>query len=153
MRNKVLVILTTIVAISLCSCINMSPTQPPAPPPEYHELSFDLTLSEGQEYDVYSFPVYLRNNQTLHLSFFVEEGDHIWFGFTCPSGKSLGIVHGSDSDFALQEACCSRLLGGTMVFKPSEYGCGGGYYQMRPHLGPPSSKARVKVEYWIENPK
>ena len=151
MNKMVLVILTTLLPIGLCSCVNTVPTQPPSPP-EYRELSFDLALSEGQEYDMYTFPIYIRSNQTLHLSFFVEQGDPIWFGFATPSGKPMGIVTSGDG-FGLQEACCSQLLGGTMVFKPAEYGCGKGYYQMRPHMIAPSSKARVKVEYWIENPQ
>ncbi len=153
MRNKVLVILTTIAVISLCSCISMSPTQPPAPPPEYHELSFDLTVSEGQKYDMYSFPVYLRNNQTLHLSFFVEEGDHIWFAFYSPSGKAFGITEGGPGNLYISDSgSCAALFGASVVFQPSRYGTGEGYYRMVPNISGPG-QAKVKVEYWIENPK
>lgn len=125
-------------------------TTPPAAP-EYHALTFDLFVPEGQQpyHDDYSFPIYIRDDQTLHLTFTVEQGDDIWFGFSTPSGKYIG-VNQYDGGFGFVEGICARLKGGMVVFKPSEHGWGEGYYSMNPHLSIPG-KVRVEVEYWLED--
>jgi hypothetical protein len=132
------------------------PTPFPTPKPttslstKYKEVSFTLSVPKGEEYDEYSFPIYLKNNQTLHLSWTVEQGDEIWFGFLTPSGKYIGL---KDKGI-LEEGSCSQLGAATIIFKPSEYDWGEGYYEMKPHIstgGGHLTQAQVAINYWIDD--
>jgi hypothetical protein len=136
-----------------------SPTPAPAPiptptPANYQELSFTLQIPDGNDWDGYDFPIYLGKDETLHLSFWLEEGSGIWFGLFTPSGKYFGLTE----DGYLSEGSCSWLAWGTIIFKPLQYGCEEGYYLMEPHIISGVSeyseggKARVLVRYWIEAP-
>jgi hypothetical protein len=115
--------------------------------PEYHELSFELYVPEGEEYDEYSFPIYLKNDQTLHFSWTVEQGDKIYFMFLTPDGKAFGVS--SDGKFIEGSGMYSEM--GIAIFSPSEHGSGEGYYEMKPHLWSEGRRAEVTVRYWIEN--
>lgn len=132
-----------------------TPAQIPTPtPPGYKELSFTLQIPEGNDWDGYDFPIYLGKDETLHLSFWLEEGSGIWFAIFTPSGKYFGLTNGG----YLTEGSCSWLASGTIIFKPMQYGCDEGYYLMDPHIISGAreyyegGKARVQVRYWIESP-
>ncbi len=121
---------------------------PVKPAPEYHELSFELYVPEGEDYDEYSFPIYLRNDQALHFTWTVEQGDKIWFGFLTPDSKYFGVS--SDGQFLEGSGINSKM--GIAIFRPSEHGTGEGYYQMKPHLSFEGGQSQVTVQYWIESP-
>lgn len=168
--NKValiLVILIVAMTVGLGGCINFYPpktttpttttpttTTPAATSATTSLTDLNFTLSVPQEtwpekdYDVYSFNIYLRNNQTLHLLCEITQGyQSIWFSFITPSGESIGVKR----DGGFQNDICERLEGGCLiVFKPSQYDWGEGYYTMRPHMSQPG-EAEVKVQYWVED--
>jgi hypothetical protein len=111
--------------------------------PQYYTLSFTLEADSN-----YSFPIYLQNEQTLHFTWWTEQGIEIWFGFTTPSGKFIGFYeNGSFANSSLEEDFRSLLEGGVTVFSPSQYGWGEGYYEMVASAF--SQQAEVQVQYWI----
>ncbi|HEY55093.1 MAG TPA: hypothetical protein G4N91_02280 [Dehalococcoidia bacterium] len=113
--------------------------------PQYYTLSFTLEADSD-----YSFPIYLQNEQTLHFTWWTEQGIEIWFGFTTPSGKFIGFYEiGSFANGSLEEDFRSLLEGGITVFSPSQYGWGEGYYEMLASSF--SQQAEVQVQYWIED--
>lgn len=99
----------------------------------------------------YMFPIYLNNKQTLHLTWFVKEGERVWFHILTPSGKSLGFYE--DGQFAngtLHEDVCQGFTEGKTIFSPSDYKWGEGYYEM--YITADSGFAsEVEVNYWIED--
>jgi len=147
-----------------------SPT-PPAPPapPEYHTLTFELA-KEGERY-IYSFPIYVRNNQTLHYTWRIVEGEFAYCGFQTPKGSYFCFHSGGDvasPGWATGVTItCGPSLGGTIEicpFKMKEYtydscvsggSCekvtmawGEGYYLFDVHG---YVKTKIKVDYWIED--
>ncbi len=119
--------------------------------PEYYELSATLEVSPGEEYDEDSFNVYIQNQQTLHLTWTVEEGDEIYFSFLTPSNKYIGVRNGGES---FVEGYSFASSEGNIAFRPLDYGWGEGYYEMKPHLstdGTHASQATATIRYWIED--
>jgi hypothetical protein len=119
--------------------------------PEYFELTFELEVPVGEEYNEYSFPIYIRNKQTLHLTWSVDQGDEILFIFLTPSNKYIGVRDGGAS---FVEGHAFPSYEGNISFRPLDYAWGEGYYEMKPHLATDSthaSRAKVKVRYWIED--
>jgi hypothetical protein len=126
-----------------------TPTPTPAPTlPQYH--SFTFTVKYGE---LYTFNVYLQNNQTLHLLWKVEtsERDALVHILT-PSGKVLGFYrNGQFANDTLEEMSCQALEGGVTQFSPSDYAWGEGYYVITAehiYIG----LVTISVEYWIEAP-
>lgn len=149
-------ILAMVVVLSGCVTTNPPASEPPLPqqptsepssPPEYHTLTFTLQ-GEGD----YSFPVYLCNNETLHLIWRIEGGQgSVWFHILTPSGVSLGFYdnEGQYANGTLMEGFCRGMTGGMTQFSPSDYNWGEGYYTMLVNDGG-REPVTVIVEYWIE---
>lgn len=119
--------------------------------PEYFELTPTLEVPPGEDYDEASFSVYLENEQTLHLTWTVEQGDEIYFAFLTPSNKYIGVRNGGES---FVEGYAFASDEGNIAFSPLDYGWGAGYYEMKPHLstdGTSASQSRVNIRYWIED--
>ena len=126
------------------------PAPAPTPTPQLNELSFSLSVEPPQEYDEYTMPIYIRSHQTLHLNWRITKGgDSLWIAVTTPSGKVIGMR--ADGGFN-NYATCERLIGmGNIIFTPSEYDWGEGYYLFRPHIGKGDAATTVEVLYWIED--
>jgi len=159
-KSRILALLTSLsllVAVGGCITVNppavtyipaVTPTGTPlAPTPAYQSLSFTIPAKGN-----YSFPIYLRNNETLHLMWRVEGSeDKVWFHIITPSGKSLGFYEddGHYANGTLEEGFCRGMKEGITQFKPSDYKWGEGYYTMYPTNGA-AQAVTLRVEYWIE---
>lgn len=172
--NKAIIIIVGLIlalALGLGGCFTIStptptptPVPTPKPIPEYHTLSFTL-----QEEEEYSFPIYLRNNETLHLIWTAQDTKAVpsspgvpplrvqgmdvtvWFGIITPCGEVYGFYDhkGQYANGTLEARAARPMSQGTTRFSPSDYDWGEGYYIMSANkhdLWP----VTVKVEYWIE---
>ena len=146
--------LASMLVLSGCVTINEPPPSQTAPTPEspvltpdYHTLSFTLE-GDGE----YSFPIYLRNNEILHLMWRVENSEYgVWFHILTPSGKPLGFYdnEGQYANNTLMEGFTRQMQAGVTQFSPSDYNWGEGYYRMDV-ASASSTPVTVQVEYWIE---
>ena len=112
---------------------------------QYETVTFSIE-ADGE----YMFTIYLNNEQTLHLNWFVTEGERVWFHILTPSGTNLGFYE--DGQFAgrtLQEDVCQGFTEGRTIFSPSEYGWGEGYYEMY-ITADTGFASEVQVNYWVE---
>lgn len=120
-------------------------------PPEYHVLSFTIAVDEQ-----YSFPIYVRNEETLHLFVRVESplDGTLRLDILTPSGMtvhSYGIwspgeyANGTLCDYASQP-----FSEYTTAFSPSDYDWGQGYYRMTIRHDFPDVPVTGRVDYWIE---
>ena len=142
----------------LAGCTTASPAAASPGAPKYHEFSFTLRIPQDPR--IYSigqvvsdFPIYLTEDQTLHLHFWQEEeGNGIWFSFVTPGGEHVGLTASGH----LSECSCCQLVRGSIVFSPSQYGWGEGYYLMEPHINvcdreyAKGAEAHIELRYWIE---
>ncbi len=127
-----------------------SPSSVPSPEPEqeYRTLTFDLDEDNPE----YTFPIYLRNDETLHLYWWVEsKGNRAWFHIFTPSGKVLGFYddEGAFANNTLAEGFTREMTEGVTQFSPSDYDWGEGYYTMHV-IGSGQEPVMVRVEWWIE---
>jgi hypothetical protein len=140
-------ILALLLGLSSCTTISPTPTTQPTTTPQYHTVLHTIEPSQD-----YSFPVYLHNDETLHLIWIVEGSEgKIWFHIITPSGKNIGFYEneGQFANHTLAEGFCRGMEGGVTQFKPSEYNWGEGYYTiLLTHYF--TQAVTVKVEYWIE---
>ncbi len=116
-------------------------------PSEYHVASFAIE-PDGH----YEFSIYVREEETLFLSWQVKEGEAVWFHIITPLGKSLGFYEYQPGNLAhgtLSDGLCQAFKGGMTVFSPSESDWGEGYYKVDVNSRP-SSPAKVEVWYRIE---
>ena len=102
------------------------------------------------------FPIYLKNDQTLHLLWFVDNvynGPKVWFHIITPSGISLGFYKdGKYANNTLEPGFCQGFTGGRTIFSPSEYGWGEGYYQLSLNTASQTDEVvDVEVQYWVED--
>jgi hypothetical protein len=134
----------------------LSPSQPLSHSiPQYQALTIDMLANFQHPNDFYSFPIYLKDNQRLHLTFSVTQGEPAFF-FVIPSGKNIRLnTSGKLVETNLHDGEFIQL--GNVIFKPSDYGWGQGYYEMTFAISDigqnknGENKAQVKVEYWIED--
>ena len=160
-------ILALALAVGLVGCIPINPapavtpsptpapTLEPAPStPTLTQLSFTLSLEPEKDYDEYTIPIYIKPYQTLHLKWHITEGgDFLWIAFETPNGKAIGMrADGGFNDYWPQPPACELLSGGgNIIFSPSEFDWGEGYYYFFPHLttGTTTKDVTVEVFYWI----
>jgi len=113
-------------------------------------MQYKIVSSTLEGNGEYMFPIYLRNDQTLNISWFVKEGEKVWFHIFTPSDKNLGFYeNGQYANGTLSEGFCQGFTEGRTKFSPSEYGWGEGYYQMFVTSNY-TSYSRVEVQYWID---
>jgi len=149
MRNLILLLLSIGVILTTACAPEPGPTSPiittPEPTPKYETVSFVLK-GNGE----YMFAIHLKKDQILHLTWFVKEGDRVWFHILTPSGNNLGFhENGQYANGTLSEDSCQGFKEGITIFSPSEYGWGEGYYQIFVTSYSPSP-SEVEVQYWIE---
>lgn len=121
-------------------------TSAPTQKPDYETVTFTLE-PDGD----HMFPVYLKSDQTLYLTWFVKEGERVWFYILTPSNINLGFYeNGQYANGTLTKDACQGFTEGRTVFSPSEYGWGEGYYEMFvTSYG--TIPTEVVVNYWIED--
>lgn len=122
-----------------------TPPQTPSEAPKYVTLPFTV-----EAYSDYVFPIYLGNDQTLHLSWRVTEGSKVWFHIVTPSGALLGFCNnGQFANDTLTEDRCEGFMEGRTTLSPSQYSWGEGHYEMivSSHYSDPSE---LEMRYWIE---
>jgi hypothetical protein len=114
--------------------------------PDYETITFTLEPDSD-----YMFSIYVKSGQTLYLTWFVKEGDNVWFNILTPSKISLGFYeNGQYADGTLSKDSCQGFTEGRTVFSPSEYGWGEGYYEMLvTSYG--TILSEVVVNYWLED--
>lgn len=158
MGKKLIIILTVLLfllTLSGCFEINPPPAQstpssiaPSKPEPQYHTVTFDLDEDNSE----YTFPIYLHNNETLHMYWWVEGSESdVWFHIFTPSGQVFGFYdnEGNFANSTLAEGFTRGMTEGITQFSPSDYGWGEGYYTMSVNDGR-SGLITVRVEWWIE---
>jgi len=146
--KAVIVALLLILSLVAGGCVVADPT--PAQTPEYHNALFVV----GK--DDWSPPIYLRNNEILHLMWRVEGSqDEVWFDIITPSGKTLGFYEadGQYADGTLEDGFCRGMTSGMTQFSPSDYGWGEGYYIPDITAYGSEEPITVRIEYWIEAEK
>jgi len=143
--------------ITLSGCIEINPppvqsTPSSIPSPEPEQEYLTLTFDLDEDNPEYTFPIYLRNDETLHLYWWVEgrEGG-VWFHILTPSGQSLGFYdnEGNFANNTLAEGFTREMTEGATQFSPSDYDWGEGYYTMQVNDGV-QGLITVRVEWWIE---
>lgn len=141
------------------------PPTPPAPPPQpvshsipqHQPLTIEMLANFQRPEDIHLFPIYLKNSQRLHFTFSVIQGQPGFF-FAIPGGKNIRLnASGKLVETNLHDGEFIQL--GNVIFKPSDYGWGEGYYEMtfgisdigQNYIENGENKAQVEVEYWIED--
>ena len=125
----------------------VTPTTQVPGQPEYIILTY--TVEPGVQDYVFLSPIYLRNDQTLHLFWIVKEDKDVWFHIHTPSNIFLGFY--TDGEFAngtLSEGFCQGFPAGATTFSPSDYDWGEGYYDLL--VSEVSNPLTIEVRYWIE---
>lgn len=124
----------------------IEPKSPLTQKPGYETVTFTLE-PDGD----HMFPVYVKSDQTLHLTWFVKEGEKVWFHILTPSNINLGFYEdGQYANGTLTRDTCQGFPEGRTVFSPSEYGWGEGYYEMFV-TSYNTIPLEVEVNYWIED--
>jgi hypothetical protein len=133
-----------------------------------YSVTLDLVVLEGQSYVEHPFPIYLRNNQSLHLTWMVMGEGKAYFSFRTPKDGSFCFWDGTHAEWVttIDPVACSPARGGAITIRPLKMkdvtytvsgssgdnsvteGWGEGYYVMNPHS---YSTVKIKVEYWIED--
>jgi hypothetical protein len=154
MRNK-LFIIGTLLVIGLAFGACAPPGEPAPVQPSQDQLSFVLstntTPGNTDEYDSWSFPIYLEPGQELYLSFYAE-GASVMFSVITPSEEGWGYET-SSGRAAIKDEGLGRLERGRTKaaeeghfrFSPSEPG----YYLMIVKSSTPQGEIDVLVEYEI----
>jgi len=125
------------------------PPTPPTPEPTPPSTPPTIVSFAIEPKGEYVFSIYLKNNQTLHLKWWVKQGDPVWFHIITPGGKSFGFYEGGRfANGTLEEDYCQGFLEGETIFSPSQYGWGGGHYQMSV-VSQTTGESFVEVYYWI----
>ncbi len=139
------------------------PPTPPTPPPQpvshsipqHQPFTIDMLANFQRPEDIHLFPIYLTNNQRLHFTFSVTRGQPAFF-FATPTGKNIRLnTSGELVETNLHDGEFIQL--GNVIFKPSDYGWGEGYYEMTFGISDigqypnGENKAQVEVEYWTED--
>ncbi len=122
----------------------------PATLPQHYTLSFTLEPTQNR----YSFPIYLRTDWTLHISWWTDEGDReVAFGFIAPCGDQYGYT-GTGSLPAWQPGLIHPESEGSTVlelakYHGTSYKFDNGYYEFIAYGG--SAATHWHVQYWIED--
>jgi hypothetical protein len=137
------------------------PPPTPAPQPVSHSIAqhqpytIEMLANIDRPTDIHIFPIYLNNDQQLHFTFNVTLGQPA-FWFATPTAKNNRLnTAGNLVETNLHDGEFIQL--GNVVFKPSDYGWGEGYYEMKFGISDigqnlnGENKAQVQVEYWIED--
>jgi hypothetical protein len=122
------------------------PKSPLTQKPGYETVTFTLEPDSD-----HMFPIYVKSDQTLHLTWFVKEGEKVWFHILTPSNINLGFYeNGQYANGTLTPDTCQGFPEGRTVFSPSEYAWGEGYYEMFV-TSYSTIPLEVEVNYWIED--
>ena len=117
--------------------------------PEYSITTFVIGNSEQEPLETLLTRIYLRNNQTLHLTWTVIEKTSILLWITTPLGMELGYHYNGDfANGSLKENFANEASSGVIIFSPSDYNWGEGYYELLAST-PPTIKT-IELRYWIE---
>ncbi len=123
----------------------------------YHSSIHNITVAE-----TYSFPVYIHNDETLHLFVGLKsysKGDltsylPLRLDMLTPSGvylHSYGIwSQGEYANGTLCEYASQPFAEYTTQFSPSDYDWGEGYYRFTIRSDYADSPVEFVIEYWIE---
>jgi len=134
-----------IIILSVYGCGSTTTiTQQPAIPtttPQY--TTYTMTLSHDKNPGTY--PIYLRNNDILHLIWHTEDQVKVNLLIVTPSDKEFGF----DSEWKLMEGITHDSNGGVETISTSDFGSGAGYYTL--FLDSSGTAANVVIEYWIES--
>jgi hypothetical protein len=150
---RVIGCLVLALVISSVSCVVNVPVQSPqANQNTGTNQTKSFTIPAGGDY---SFPIYLLNNQILHLKWYVKNGqDKVWFHIVTPSGKSYGFYEKEWCQYAggtLCEGSCQGFTSGTTQFSPTDHDWGEGNYIMFPSADLAKNPVDVAVEYQVVN--
>lgn len=165
MVNKLVVASLSLLLLTItlggCIEINTPPVQPatsseptvstttspsPGSGPQYNTITFEL----DEDNEDFTFPVYVGNDETLHLLWRVkDEQNRVWFHILTPTGRSFGFYEDSiNHTITLKEDFCQGFTGGITQFCPSERGWGEGYYTM--HVTSYwQEPLTVTAEWWV----
>jgi hypothetical protein len=134
------------------SAAKTTPTAVQKTVPKLTDVSFTLTLDEGQKYTEYTTPIYLEATQKLHLNWLVVKGDHFYLSFSLPSGSAITVrSNGSLGPYSPETIINEKLTkNGDLVLSPSTNDWTDGYYIFHSQLLKGDSPATVKLLYWIE---
>ena len=113
----------------------------PTTTPQY--TTYTMTLSHDKNPGTY--PIYLRNNDVLHLIWHTEDQVKVNLLIVTPSDKEFGY----DSEWKLMEGITHDSNGGVENISTSDLGSGAGYYTL--FLDSSGATANVVIEYWIES--
>ena len=127
---------TTVTQIVTKSEIPAVTTTPPY-------TTYTMTLSHDKNPGTY--PIYLQNNDILHLLWHTENQVEVDLLIVTPSGKGFGF----DSEGTLMEGISHDSSGGVGNISTSDLGGGTGYYTL--FLDSSGAAANVVIEYWIES--
>jgi hypothetical protein len=119
--------------------------------PKLSSTTFSLSIVAPAEYASATVPVYITQNQTIHLNWSVVGGP-IRMSFTSPNGK-VGSV--GKSGVTTSGAVVLDYMG-EVKFCPTdssnkslEWG-GAGYYYFIPNIIKGDLAAKVTISYWVE---
>ncbi len=117
--------------------------------PQHYTLSFTVEPSSNR----YSFPIYLRTDWTLHITWWTDEGTpEVAFGFIAPCGEQYGYT-GFPSQPWQPSLIHPESEGSTVLELPKYHGTSyqfdNGYYEFIAYGGPATT--HWHVQYWIED--
>jgi hypothetical protein len=130
-----------------------APSVSAKPTPKLTDVSFTLSLDAGQEYAEYPIPIYLKETQTLHLSWIVVKGgSRFYMTFSLPSGKLIAIrANGSLAGLTPGQVLTDHLSkSGDIVFSPDNQDWQEGDYLFHPQIIKGDPSITIKLLYWIE---
>ncbi len=110
-------------------------------PIEYHQ--FPIHLAADKSFGLR--PIHLQDNQRLHFTWQVLQGDEITVGFVTPTGEYFGFCADSNR---LEKDSRVPLKSGSAAFRPLEYGWGAGYYEVQ--MTGRSQITELEVRWWID---
>jgi len=126
---------------------------PTSKPPNLTTVGFTLSLATVQEYTEYTLPVYLRPQDTLHLTWVITTGgDHLSLSFTTPKGEVVTLTR--DGTMVRNYPATypdEKLFNmGNVIFTAKDYDLDDGYYLFHLHLRRGDAAVGGKIFYWIE---
>jgi len=131
--------------------------QPPVPEQSPHEtinfqLSTDTTPGNTDEYDSYSFSLYLERGQALYLSFYAE-GAAVMLRVTTPSEDVLGYQTSTGKAGNIKDTGLGRLEKGRVVAAAEGHfifiAPENGFHLINIKSSTPQGEIAVQVEYQI----
>jgi len=153
MKRKVVitVLFTALMVLSAMSCVTVNSPTPSTHTPLSVETEYQTKTFTLEEDEDYSFPVYVRNDEQLHIIWRTDNTESLaWFHVHTPSGKSLGFYEdeGQYANGTLEDGNCQGMSEGKTQFSPSEYDWEEGYYTIMVNKYD-EDPVNVTVEYWV----